>query len=186
MPKAAVNAIAPSTPSTNEPLSATSHAATNAPTMYSEPCARLIMSITPNTSVSPAASRNSITPNCSPLSSCSTISSQGMRRAPARAGPRPGRFGGGSFHLAVADVGVAVVLQDRRAERLVDEAALAVGADRAHVVVLDRVLVGVELERPAHRVEVRRLQRLAQALAVVELALDVAHRGVDQLGGVVA
>ena len=41
--------------------------------MYSDPCARFIMSITPNTSVSPAASRNSISPNCRPLSNCSAM-----------------------------------------------------------------------------------------------------------------
>src|SRR5512134_437374 len=166
MPNSAVNPIAPSTPHRNEPVLAVSHAAMNAPTMYSEPCARLIMSITPNTSVRPAASRNSIRPNCSPLSNCSTISSVGMRAA--------------SLHRAGADVGVAVVLQDRLADRLVDQPAFAVRTDRAHVVVLDRVLVGVELERPAHRVEACRLQRLAQRLAVFQLALHVAHRGVDQ------
>src|SRR6185436_6711804 len=171
MPNSAVSTMAPSTPSTNEPVSATSQAAMNAPTMYSDPCARLIMSITPNTSVSPAASRNSISPNCSPLSSCSMISSVGMRAAwAARSG----------LHRASADVGVAVILQDRCVEGLVDQPALAVGADRAHVVVLDRVLIGVELERPAHRIELGRLQCLAQRFAIVELALDVAHRRVDQ------
>src|SRR6476619_7402513 len=36
--------------------------------MYCTPCARLMKSITPNTSVSPAAIRNSSTPNCKPLS----------------------------------------------------------------------------------------------------------------------
>src|SRR5882672_12137416 len=39
--------------------------------MYSEPCARLTKSMMPNTSVSPAASRNSSRPNCRPFSDCS-------------------------------------------------------------------------------------------------------------------
>ena len=39
--------------------------------MYNEPWARLIMSMMPNTRVSPAASKNNISPNCSPLSDCS-------------------------------------------------------------------------------------------------------------------
>src|ERR1700738_3865316 len=38
--------------------------------MYWTPCARLMRSITPNTSVSPAAIRNSSTPSCSPLRIC--------------------------------------------------------------------------------------------------------------------
>ena len=40
--------------------------------MYSEPCARLITFMMPKISVSPAAIRNSMTPNCAPFSSCST------------------------------------------------------------------------------------------------------------------
>src|SRR6267154_2513657 len=35
--------------------------------MYCTPCARLMKSITPNTSVSPAAIRNSSTPSCKPF-----------------------------------------------------------------------------------------------------------------------
>src|SRR3954464_4496946 len=35
--------------------------------MYCTPCARLMKSITPKTSVSPAAIRNSSTPSCRPL-----------------------------------------------------------------------------------------------------------------------
>src|SRR5215469_11623982 len=35
--------------------------------MYCTPCARLMKSITPNTSVRPAATRNKRTPSCSPL-----------------------------------------------------------------------------------------------------------------------
>ena len=37
------------------------------------------MSMMPNTSVSPAASRNSISPNCNPFRDCSTIRIQDMK-----------------------------------------------------------------------------------------------------------
>ena len=73
MPNRAVSSTAPSAPSRKEPLRRVSQAARKAPTMYSDPCARLIMSMTPKTSVSPAASRNSMKPSCRPLSVCSTI-----------------------------------------------------------------------------------------------------------------
>src|SRR5438270_8053768 len=125
------------------------------------------MSITPNTSVRPAASRNSINPNCRPLRACSTTSTAGS-----------------ALHRAALHVGVAVVLQDRLVERLVDQAALAVAADRANVVVLDRILVAVELERPADRLEARRLERLQHRGLVLEPALGVAHCRGDQLRGV--
>ena len=83
MPASAVAGIASSTPSANEPVACTRVAAKNAPSMYSDPCARLIMSMMPNTSVRPAASRNSISPNCRPFSDCSRIriqDNQGRRR----------------------------------------------------------------------------------------------------------
>src|SRR4051812_28586330 len=128
------------------------------------------MSMTPNTSVSPAASRNSISPNCSPLRSCSRT------RMLLTAGWGRGACAGSVLHPAVLHVGIAAVAQDRVAERFVDQPALAVVADGAHVVVLDRVVVGVELEGPAHRIESRRLQGLAHRITVLELALDVTHR----------
>src|SRR5262245_12215537 len=40
--------------------------------MNSEPCARLMTRMMPNTSVTPTAIRNNIIPNCRPLKSCST------------------------------------------------------------------------------------------------------------------
>src|SRR2546427_10467000 len=93
--------------------------------MYSEPCARLTRFMMPNTSVSPAAMRNSITPNCRPFSSCS-------KRRAMKNGDRPHLFcytslGGGNkrglspltipihhspLHLAVLVVRVLVVLED--------------------------------------------------------------------------
>src|SRR6185369_3895139 len=129
--KAAVSATEPARPSQKEPVSCVSQAARKAPTMYSEPCAKLIMSITPNTIVRPAASRNSISPYCRPFRACSSSRVRPMGRRRPRS---PG-------HLALLHVRVAVVAQDRLVERLVHQAAVAVAADGAHVVVLDRVLV---------------------------------------------
>src|ERR1700712_4482994 len=40
--------------------------------MYCTPCARFTTSITPNTSVRPAAIRNSSTPSCTPFSTCTS------------------------------------------------------------------------------------------------------------------
>src|SRR6266850_5212298 len=104
------------------------------------------MSMMPNTSVSPAASRNSISPNCRPFSDCSRIRIQDKTNL---------------LHGAVLHVGVAVILEDG-ADGLVDETPLGILADDAQVIVLDRELVAVELERPAHRLEPAGLQRLAQ------------------------
>src|ERR1700716_678060 len=46
--------------------------------MYCTPWARLMKSMTPNTSVSPAATRNSRTPSCSPLKHWTTNSDVDM------------------------------------------------------------------------------------------------------------
>src|SRR5712664_3176997 len=118
------------------------------------------MSMMPNTSVSPAASRNSISPNCRPLSACSVMRIQGKQL----------------LHGAFLDVGVPMILE-HGADGLVDEAALRVLADHAQVVVLDRHLVAVELEGAAHRVEPRRPERLPHRLDVLDPAPGVAHRG---------
>ena len=56
--------------------------------MNSEPCARLMTRMMPNTSVTPTAIRNSIRPNCTPLKSCSTRSASVMT---APCGPRRDR-----------------------------------------------------------------------------------------------
>src|SRR3954465_3469867 len=142
------------------------------------------MSMIPNTNVSPAASRNSISPNCRPFSDCSKIRIQDMKKRAAKnkIGVRPRFFPrcallDGSLHIAFLDIGVAVVLEDG-ADGLVDEAPLAVLRHHAQVVVLDRHLVPVELERAAHRLEARRLHRLPHCVDALDLALDVAPRGV--------
>src|SRR5690242_14276891 len=123
MPTIAVTGTARSTPARNDPVRSTSQAATNAPTMYSEPCARLIMSMIPNTSVRPAASRNSIRPSCSPLSACSSSNRPDID-------PR-------SLHRAFLHVRIAVIAEDRLAERLVHQPPLRVLAHDPQHVVLD-------------------------------------------------
>src|SRR5919108_593273 len=53
--------------------------------MYSEPCARLTRSMMPKIKVSPAASRNSSSPNCKPFRHCSMNSNMEFGAArPAR------------------------------------------------------------------------------------------------------
>src|SRR4051812_8183573 len=52
--------------------------------MYCTPWARLMKSITPNTSVSPAATRNSSTPSCNPLKHWTTNSEVDMGRSGLR------------------------------------------------------------------------------------------------------
>src|SRR5262252_10162553 len=72
--------------------------------MYREPCARLTRFMMPKTSVSPAAMRKSMTPNCRPLSVCSRTRAQlTAGRAP------PPRL---PLHRALGDVGVLVALED--------------------------------------------------------------------------
>src|SRR6478672_6357088 len=96
--------------------------------MYCTPCARLMKSITPKTSVRPAATRKSSTPNCRPLSACTSKS-----------------WVVTSAHAALGRPGVGVVLQ-HLPHRLGLE--LAVGALRhlAEPEILHRVVVGAELE----------------------------------------
>src|ERR1700674_152123 len=144
--------------------------------MYWTPWARLMKSITPKTSVSPAAIRNSRTPSCRPLRIWSR-----RRAADISLAPRPGTS---SFHRAILDVRVGIVL-----EHLLDDLGLelAVGAfgDLDQVEVLDRIVIGVEPEAAAQRLEVGLLQRNAQRVLVGEVALDGADRAVDQQRGVI-
>src|SRR5687768_5022550 len=95
------------------------------------------MSMMPNTSVSPAARRNSISPNCRLFSDCSRrripdMNNSGTEPELDRA-PSPNQL----LHLAVfgPEVGQPV---DYRADLLVDDAALVVLRDHAQVVVLHR------------------------------------------------
>ena len=83
------------------------------------------------------------------------------------------------------DVGVAPVLENG-GNGLVDEAALRVLADHPKVVILDRILVGVQLERAVRRLEFGCLEGFAQRLLVLDFALEGLDRGVDHEGGIVA
>src|SRR5512140_1521441 len=107
--------------------------------MYSEPCARLMVSMMPSTSVSPAASRNSIRPSCRPFSACSAA------RVAVTA----------SLHRALAHVGIGMVPEDR-GDGPIGDAALRILLDHAQVIVLHRILVAIEPERAAHGLELGR------------------------------
>src|SRR4051794_29445877 len=98
------------------------------------------MSITPNTSVKPAASRNNINPNCKPFKACS------RRRIVFIVGQKSR---GSGPHLASARIGVRVVLKDG-ADCSVGDTTLGIARDDAQVVVLDRVVVVVEAEGAAN------------------------------------
>src|SRR5688572_22098407 len=109
----------------------------------------------PNTSVSPAAIRNSVTPNCSPFRSCSKRSAKLIGKEKGRL-PRPFSSGDGAspLHLAVLVVRVLVLLEHRLLDAHLDVAVLQL-LGLQQVEVLDRVVVDVVLERPAQRLEVR-------------------------------
>src|SRR5882762_9656912 len=135
----------------------------------------------PNTSVSPAAMRKSITPYWRPLSVCSSTSAAFICAWPRR-GTGARRL---PLHRALGGVRVLVVLEDG----LLDlHRELAVGRlDRLEQVeVLDREVVHVVLVRPACRLVVGLSHRRDHALLVGEVGLDGADRGVDQQDAVVA
>src|SRR5712691_5278739 len=95
----------------------------------------------PNTSVSPAAMRNSMTPNCRPFSSCSKRSPRFIKKgagAPPKNGDRPYLFFRlrqcqkinrvcphffSPLHLAVLRVSILVLLEDRFLDVHLDVAA---------------------------------------------------------------
>src|SRR5215204_3377102 len=122
--------------------------------MYCTPCARLMKSITPNTSVSPAAIRNRMIPNCSPLRVWTRRRVADIDRGRiANSEWRIGTFysplaAGLARRLAVLRIHVAVVLEDLL-DDLGLELAVRAPCDLHQVEVLDRIAVGVELERAA-------------------------------------
>src|SRR2546423_4889825 len=136
--------------------------------MSIEPWARLMMFITPKASDTPIAIRNSTSPNCSPLNPCSS-------RSPAVT----------SLHRTFRGEVVGALLEDG-AGQLDVKAAVRALVDDAGVVVLDRLVVVVELERSAHALEIGLLQGSAERVLVLEVALHLAHRGVEQHGRVVS
>src|SRR5437660_3558798 len=136
--------------------------------MYSEPCARLTRFMMPNTSVSPAAIRNSITPSCRPFRHCSAT------RSAVNAGPRRR-----SLHRTFLVVGVLVVLEDRLLDLHLDLAAAALDG-LEQVEVLDGEVVRVVGELAAGRPEVGPAHGGDHALLVREIALHGPDRRVDQ------
>src|SRR5258708_22838555 len=87
--------------------------------MYSETCARLMKFMMPNTRVSPAAIRNSMTPNCRPFSVCSKRRGKfteavrsSCKKKGASAPLSVRRLRESPLHLAVLVVRVLVLLED--------------------------------------------------------------------------
>jgi hypothetical protein len=76
-PTAAVSSTPAATPAQKEPVAEATVAAKYAPSMYREPWARFTTSMIPRTRVRPADSRNSMSPNWTPLRSCSTTKTAG-------------------------------------------------------------------------------------------------------------
>src|SRR5688572_30588075 len=105
------------------------------------------MFMMPSTSVRPAASRNSMTPSCTPLSNCSKMSAKVMKKRAPTSRPFPGWPFSLPLHLALFVIGVLVVFE----HLLLDVHRDALGCLRIldrleQVEVLDRVVVVVELE----------------------------------------
>src|SRR5262249_14619324 len=113
--------------------------------MYCTPCARLMKSITPKTSVSPAATRNRRMPSCSPLNNWTRTSGVDMG-TPIEGRPAllQGTLGG---------VGVAVALEDLLHDLGLELAVGALG-NLHQIEILNREAVGVELEGAAYGLEV--------------------------------
>src|SRR5665647_1391965 len=117
----------------------------------------------PNTSVSPAASRNSSRPNCNPFRHCSMKSvmsscSQKYAAYPQANGgsanaPPPSYSAPGSLHRALV-VEVILAVLDDGGDGLEHEVALGVLDHVLQVEVLDRHMVVAELEIAAHRLAV--------------------------------
>src|SRR3954468_7083487 len=157
--------------------------------MYSEPCARLTKSMMPNTSVKPAASRNSSSPNCSPFRNCSTISSispttapqenSGSARAPPLLNESPR-----SLHLAFVVEAILVVL-DNSGNGFQRKLAIGVLHHVLQIEVLDRDMVLAVFERAAHRLEIRLLHLGAHCVLLGGVAVHRRHGAVDQLRGII-
>src|SRR6266508_732779 len=103
----------------------------------------------PKTSVSPAAIRKSMTPSWRPF-----------RAWTSRI------MGSDPLHLALLGVDVGVVREDEAPADQLEVAALL--HHLAEVEVLDREVVGVVIEGPAHRLEVGLAEGGPQALLVLD------------------
>src|SRR5512135_71136 len=154
--------------------------------MYWTPCARLMKFITPNTSVRPAAIRNSSTPSCRPLRICTmkramnrVRSGMATRLRAACEGARtPGRAGLArrlmrearrlyphagtawrpiSLHRTVLGMRIGEVSEHLFVDFSLEFAIGAFG-NFDQIEVLDRIIVRVEFEAAAQRGKVRFLQ----------------------------
>src|SRR4051795_1372332 len=170
--------------------------------MYSEPCARLTKSMMPNTSVSPAASRNSSRPNCNPFKNCSTTTSMDLYRAETKQRQRERAaayfIGHMTFsqtahiiwqimrrqkptllHRALVVEAVLVVLDDG-GHRFQRELALGILDHVLEVEILHRDVVVAVFVRAADRLEVHLLHRGLHLVLLGHVALDRLHRAVDE------
>src|SRR5581483_804801 len=155
--------------------------------MYSEPCARLTRSMMPNTSVRPAASMNSSRPNCRPLRHCSMNSVMArklhafaMENGGSAYAPPPSWTAPASVrrHLALRVMDVLEILDDGGGR--LEHVLVAFLHHVLKIEILDRNVVGAELEVATHGLEVRLLERLADGVFVGQVALGRDDRGVDQ------
>src|SRR5690606_15881254 len=134
--------------------------------MYSDPCARFMMSMMPNTSVRPAAIRKSISPNCTPFSSCSTTSVIWIPLMGWAAGTAPGYARAlAGLQLALVHVHVLVAVE-HFAHQLVGDTAFAVFFDDAQVVGLDGIVVLAVGELAPHRRIIGLGERLEDSLTI--------------------
>src|ERR1700722_10540745 len=159
--------------------------------MNIEPCARLMTRMMPKTNATPTAIRNSISPSCKPLKSCSTKRAKvmtgrpamrsasatmaGFRRArpPWPRGRRAMAKRRSSFLLA----GIAHVLD--RGDVLIGETPVNL-AHFADVDVLDRVMrFRVEAKRAARRFELHLRHRRGELVLVRGVAVGRLHRLID-------
>src|SRR3982074_3239381 len=116
----------------------------------------------PNTSVNPAANRNSSSPNCNPFRNCSTTSSMGtsyriaQRKQRRRERRRCFAQGPRSFHRDfVMEAGLGVL--DDGSDRFQRKLALGVLDHILQIEALDRNMVVTVFERAAQRLEIRLL-----------------------------
>src|SRR5690606_21288325 len=130
--------------------------------MNSEPWARLIRFMMPNTRVSPDAISSSVTPNCRPFSICSRNScihlisgTGGLRRR------RPPQTPDRLLQAALGSVGILVIVEDL-GDHDIGELAVVAAHHLADIDVLNRMVIIAEAEVATHRIELGRPQRRAE------------------------
>src|SRR6267154_24396 len=139
----------------------------------------------PNTSVNPAASRNSSNPNCNPFKNCSTTRSMGNlyqaeiepgRKKTAAARERRRRSSNirRSLHRAFVVEAVLVVLDDG-SDSLQREFAVGVLHHVLQIEILDRDVVIAVFERAAQRFEIRLLHLGLHLVLLAGVALHRDH-----------